>query len=439
MSMPWSMASDYTLAYSPPQAVERTVLPTLAFIALLLLVFVGLDAFSPPPLVSQFGGVREASRGGDTLRQLAYIGVALLVGLAAIQRHGFGALRAVPFSMGLLLCWCLASALWAPEQSIVLRRAGLELIIVVSLMLSVETIGAERAFTLLRWVLAAALAVSFLSIPLLAAARHSAGEIDPALVGNWRGLYGHKNIAGSVCAITIILFLFSHNGWKNWLGICVSLAACVFLYFTHSKSSAGFLPVALAGGLLYRMGWRDGLSRAILAAIALLCLVALIAFIALDADSLTRMLEDPREFTGRSAIWAAELRYIADHPLLGSGFGTFTDTKSQSPLHNYVSGSWVDAVSHGHNGYLQVLVTIGGIGFFLTLLAVIGNPLRRFWALDWEDGGFRPMLFALFIFAVLHNFMESDFLEADGVTWAALLMVIAALNASPVRYSLTGR
>ncbi|MDB5741581.1 MAG: hypothetical protein JWP16_2621, partial [Alphaproteobacteria bacterium] len=262
---------------------------------------------------------------------------------------------------------------------------------------------------------------------------------DPALVGNWRGLYGHKNIAGAVCAITIILFLFTRSGWKNWIGICVSLAACVFLYFTHSKSSAGFLIPALAGGLLYRVGWRDGLSRAILAACAVLFFVALVAFVALDADSLTRMLEDPREFTGRSAIWAAELRYIADHPFLGAGFGTFTDTKSQSPLHNYVSGSWVDAVSHGHNGYLQVLVTIGGIGFFLTLLAVIVNPLRRFWGLVWEGSAFKPMLFALFIFAVLHNFMESDFLEGDGVTWSALLMVIAALNASPGRYSLTGR
>ena len=42
------------------------------------------------------------------------------------------------------------------------------------------------------------------------------------------------------------------------------------------------------------------------------------------------------------------------------------------------------------------------------------------------------MLFALFVFALLHNFMESDFLEGDGGTWAALLLVIAALN-SPRR------
>ena len=50
------------------------------------------------------------------------------------------------------------------------------------------------------------------------------------------------------------------------------------------------------------------------------------------------MLEDPTEFTGRAAIWQAEIAFIRDHPLLGSGFGTFADTGSLSPLHNYVAG-----------------------------------------------------------------------------------------------------
>ena len=35
----------------------------------------------------------------------------------------------------------------------------------------------------------------------------------------------------------------------------------------------------------------------------------------------------PPNSPAAAAIWAAELRYIADHPLLGSGFGTFTDTR----------------------------------------------------------------------------------------------------------------
>jgi len=148
----------------------------------------------------------------------------------------------------------------------------------------------------------------------------------------------------------------------------------------------------------------------------------------MDAAAISRALEDPAEFTGRAEIWAAELRYIADHPLLGAGFGTFTDTRAQSPLHNYVSGSWVDAVSHGHNGYLQVLVTIGGIGFVLAMLALLAAPARRLWPLDRRDDDFRPMLMAIFVFTVLHNFMESDFLEGDGVTWCAMLLTIAALS-----------
>jgi exopolysaccharide production protein ExoQ len=433
------MANEHTLAFFPPHALERSWLPQLAFIALLLLIFIGLDAFSPPPLVAQFGGVEEASR-GDATRQILYLVTAALIGFTALQRYGISVIRAVPLSMGLLLIWCVASAMWAPGPGVVLRRAGLEVIIVVSLMLSVETLGPARAFTIWRWLLAAVLLVNFLSIPLVASARHGAGEIDPALVGNWRGLYGHKNIAGAVCALTAILFLFTKTGRKNWIGILIALAACIFLGMSHSKSSAGFLVIALAAGALYRFAWRDGLSRALLAAIIAVLACAGIAFALIDADAIAKLLEDPDEFTGRAEIWAAELRYIADHPLLGAGFGTFTNSGGQSPLHNYVSGSWVDAVSHGHNGYLQVLVTIGGIGFGLTLLAAIVAPLGRLWALDHqEEDAFKPMLLALFVFAILHNFMESDFLEGDAPTWAALLLTVAALNSNARMHSLTSR
>src|SRR4051812_12561303 len=134
------MASDYALSYVPPRAVEHNALPVLSFVALLILIFVGLDAFSPP--VPQPAGAPQATH-GDALRQLAYLSVAGMVGIAAVHRFGFGALRALPVSMGLLLAWCLASALWAPQPDIVLRRAGLEVVLAGSLLLSVETVGAN--------------------------------------------------------------------------------------------------------------------------------------------------------------------------------------------------------------------------------------------------------------------------------------------------------
>ena len=242
------MASDYALSYDPPRAVEHNALPVLSFVALLLLIFVGLDAFSPPP-IAQAGAAPQPAH-GDTMRQLAYLSVAGMIGIAAVQRFGFGALRALPVSMGLLLAWCLASVLWAPQPDIVLRRAGLEVILEGSLLLSLETLGAHKSFTLWRWLLAAILLVNFLAIPLLPIARHPAGEVDPALVGNWRGLYGHKNVAGAVSAMTAILFLFTKNGWRNLIGIAIAAAACLFLIMTHSKYSSGFFVIALIGGML---------------------------------------------------------------------------------------------------------------------------------------------------------------------------------------------
>ncbi len=420
------MTVHYAPGYAAQRSIEPGLLATLAYIAFLLLIFVGLDAFSPPAAVSRFGGAQET--GGDSLRQAAFLGAAALVAFTAWQRFGLGLLRALPVSMMLLLAWCVASALWSGDPGVVVRRAGLQVLIVCSALLSVETVGPRRAFEIWRLLLGIVLIVNFASIPVIGAARHGADEIDTALIGNWRGLYGHKNIAGAVTAMTIILFLFTKTGAKNWIGILMAAAASVFLVMTHSKSSMGFLLPALLAGLLYHWSWRDGLSRAILIAGTVLLLCALAAFAVLDAEVITRFFQDPEEFTGRSAIWAAEIAYIRDHPFLGSGFGTFANTGGASPLAGYINSTWMQAVSHGHNGYLQLLVTIGGIGFVLVMAALVIRPFQRFWTLDNDATAFKPMLFALFIFMVLHNIMESDFLEGGGA-WVGLVLVIAALNA----------
>ncbi len=417
------MANE-TFALTPAPAQTLGGLPAIAFTAFLLLVFVGLEPFSPRADVSSYGDVSQ----GDSLRQITYVGAFGLIVLAALMQQGVAAIRAIPISIALLLAWCLASALWSAQPDVVIRRAGLEVIIVLSVFLGIETIGASRAFAIFKWLLLAILVINWLSIPVIPAARHFASEIDTALIGNWRGLYGHKNIAGAVCAITALIFLFGRHGKGNWIGILVALATTGFLVMSQSKSSLGFLPMAAAAGLAYRMSWSDGLSRAILLAVTILALFGIGLATVFYSDELTRMLSDPREFTGRSAIWAAELAYIADHPFLGHGFGTFADSGGLSPLHGYVNDNWVETVSHGHNGYLQLLVTIGGIGFVLAMAALVVRPLLRFWRLTHDD--FRPLLFALFVFVVLHNVMESDFLEGDGVSWTTMLLVIAMLRSA---------
>jgi exopolysaccharide production protein ExoQ len=368
---------------------------------------------------------------GDASRQVLYLLIFLSVIAAAFLRRGFAIAAIVPPMLAVLLIWCLLSATWAAAPDVALRRAGLAIVVALSTMFCVDSLGVERSLKLWRYVLVGVLIVNWLSIALVHQAVHLPGEQDPGLVGDWRGLYFHKNIAGAVSAVTAIVFFFSALKTRHWSDIAFCLLALGFVVMTHSKSSLGLLPLAVAAGLTYRLAWRSRRDRSIAAVACALAFFLAAAFMVVDADAISRMLEDPTEFTGRAAIWQAELAFARDHLFLGSGFGTFADTGSLSPLHNYVAGSWVEAVAHGHSGYLQILVTIGGVGLLLTVIALIVLPAVKFWQMDGSDLDLKAMLFALFVFFVAHNFMESDFLEGDAPAWVAYLVMLAFLYRLP--------
>lgn len=424
------MANE-TLTTDVMQAPSASWIDEAIFVAFLLLAFVGLSPFAVHADSVIAFGENGTTGAGDLARQLCYLAVFAAIVAGTFRFRGLDAFSSLPIPLILLLTWCLLSAVWTAEPGVALRRAGLAVVLVLCATLSVQTIGARRGLVLLRWVLAGVLIVNIASIRFIPQAVHLPGENDIALVGAWRGLYGHKNIAGSVGAMTVIVFLFSArlspSLLRKFLDIAVAAAATGFIVMTRSKSSLGLLAVALVVGLIYRLAWKKELDRTIALVAGILLAIVATAFVIADQSVIARLLEDPTEFTGRTEIWQAEIAYIRDHPVFGAGFGTFADTGGLSPLHNYVGNSWVGAVSHGHNGYLQLLVTIGGIGFLLAFVSLIVVPLLAFWGRG-SDLEMKSLLFALFVFLALHNLMETDFLEGDGVTWVAFLLMLAMLD-----------
>ncbi len=71
-------------------------------------------------------------------------------------------------------------------------------------------------------------------------------------------------------------------------------------------------------------------------------------------------------------------------------------------------------------------MTTGGICFALAVISLIVLPGIDFWRRG--DTAIKALLFSLFIFLLLHNLMETDFLEGDGVTWVAYLLMLAMLG-----------
>jgi O-antigen ligase len=412
---------------SAPRASAMPRLVEVGYFAFLLLIFVGLQPFAVRD-GSALIGAEAATGAGDALRQFAFATVFGLIVFASVREKGYRAFAAAPPVLALLLVWCLISSLWSPEPGISLRRAALESVIVLSAMMSASALGPARSFQIFGWVLAGVLVVNWLSIPVIHQAVHLPGDSEPQLVGDWRGLYFHKNIAGAVSAISAIVFFFRAWDRQRWIDIALCIAAIGFAIMTRSKSSLALLPVALAAGTIYRLAWRSALDRLIVTVLVAIAASAAAAFLLADQSAIARLFSDPTEFTGRAEIWQAELSFIRDHPWLGSGFGSFADTGTLSPLHDYVGGDWVNAVAHGHNAYLQLFVTIGSVGFCLALIGLVVLPLMGFVRERSGRVAEVAMPFAIFVFIVLHNLLESDFLEGDGPAWVAFLLALAALG-----------
>lgn len=412
---------------SVPRASAMPRLAEIAYFAFLLLIFVGLEPFAIRDS-TVLTGAEAATGAGDALRQFAFASIFGLIVFASVREKGYRAFAAVPPVLALLLVWCLISSIWSPEPGISLRRAALESVIVLSAMMSASTLGPARSFQIFGWVLAGVLVVNWCSIPVIHQAVHLPGDAEPQLVGDWRGLYFHKNIAGAVSAISAIVFFFRAWDRKRWIDIALCVAAVAFAVMTRSKSSLALLPIALAIGAIYRIAWHSMLDRLIVAVLVALTIGAVAAFLFADQTTIARLFSDPTEFTGRAEIWQAELSFIRDHPYLGAGFGSFADTGNLSPLHDYVGGDWVNSVAHGHNAYLQLFVTIGSVGFCLAFISLVVLPSIAFVRESSGRVAEMAMPFAIFIFIVLHNLLESDFLEGDGPAWVAFLLVLAALG-----------
>jgi O-antigen ligase len=402
------------------------LLAEIGFVGLLLLLLVTLHPFQPPA-GSTAGLSAIEPVASDIWRQLSFTSIFAVAFGAALWHRPAALLRAVPLTLMVLLGWCLLSATWSAAGGVVFRRAVLITEVTVTPLLGIALLGPERAFRRLRAVLVIVLVANWIAIPLIPTAVHGVGEQDPKLIGNWRGLYDQKNVAGAVCTLTVLQFLFPgarDHRWTDWL---VIVAALVFLYFSKSKTSLALLPVAAAFGYAYRAGWKNGLDRALLALAAILTIGCIATLLALNTELIDKIMADPDAFTGRTEIWNAEIAYLKDHFLLGAGYGSIFSTGLQSPLTPYLHGrNWVAMVSNSHNGYFDMFASLGAIGFALALMALLVAPFRRFWALNFDRA--KAGYFAIFIFIIFHNFTEADFLSSDGVSWLVFLMVIGALR-----------
>ncbi|WP_068092245.1 O-antigen ligase family protein [Novosphingobium rosa] len=382
------------------------------------------------------GATSEGASEGSLVRQISYLVV--LGGVLVWARpwaRGWSLLM-VPLPVLAALAWCWISLSWAIAPDIAMRRLLLTTMMVWTTFIIVHTGGYRRASDGLRIALVITLVANYLTVLIEPnVGMHLGSEWEgSALAGNWRGLMTHKNFAGASCAFCMLLFLFDARHVNLRIRAVVLLLAAFFLYRTVSKTSMGMGLLAAMVGFAFSKLNRE--YRLFIIPVAMLVICAGATYVNGHLDKISTTLA-PTAFTGRGQIWEALMLYAKDHVWTGAGFGSFWNVGPTSPIFTYGRG-FVTTITVGHNGYLDLLVTVGLPGVLLIVCGVLLWPLAQILSsrrISIEKGS---LLCAMVLFCLGHNVTESSLFERDALT-GVMAVFVAAFAAYSLPKSRSGR
>jgi exopolysaccharide production protein ExoQ len=228
---------------------------------------------------------------------------------------------------------------------------------------------------LLAWVLGIGAFFS-LTLPL---AMPSYGGIHDN--GAWHGIFPYKNSLACLMTIASILFLFiafDHRKHR-WMALSVLGMAVALIVLSQSKTGYPIFVISLCLLPIYNFAKQQYKFRAFLLLIGLLVggsavILAMNNLEFIVVDTLGKDLE----FNGRLPLWTLIMNKVFERPWLGYGFaGFWPSDEALFVLNNTWAGGRQEGLRfNAHSGYIDLLLQVGFIGFFLYVLGFILVFLR---------------------------------------------------------------
>ena len=400
----------------------------LVAVAALLLVLVTLDPF--PDLRSEAATTVVAGR-----MALTYVSWGLLAAVAVLLVAATDAPALKSLVTPLHLClvgWLLINIVFSESRGVSIQRFVLAASVTSLAVLLPLLPPTQRSFNLCLGAAALVLlALCYLGIVLAPQySIHTALDVtEPQLAGDWRGSFGHKNVASPVMTILVYVGIYLTAVGSFVMGPVIAALAGIFLIFTGGKTSSVLcLAIYVLASLVYvtRSLW---LKR-------LICFVPLIAMNLLTVGSvlspslgaMTRLLPLDPTFTGRSAIWEFALAAVAEKPLIGHGYAAFWDDVSARQT---AQGSeWATSAAHSHNSYLDLAVTIGLPGLALVVLVFVLAPLGNFQSAQAHNrsNALAKLFLTIWLFGLYYGATETFLLDRQNPIWFMFALAVAGLH-----------
>ena len=400
-----------------------------AFIGALLVAWISLRPFVD--LGSQ--GFKDTSTGNETMTYLVFGVLAVWTVLLAMRDDMRGLASLLTPGYLLLIGWIVASGvLLSTDPSISIKRFALTASVsaVAAMLLLLPKTQSELA----RWLGLAALvllAVCYLGVvfaPQLS--MHMATDIqEPHLTGDWRGAFGHKNVAAAVMAMLLFVAIYVVRAGAPVLGASVGLLALVFLLNSAGKTSSALILFVLELTSLTGVIRSFWLRAAMLyAPLLVLSMVGVGTVMSDHLANIAKMLPLDTSFTGRTDIWTFAVQALLLRPWIGYGFAAFWGSGSIRDLPQGME--WAEYASHSHNGYLDTTLSIGLPGLALLMAVLVIAPLRNFHLAErgGNSGPLAMLLLRIWLFGIYLSALESFFLDRADPIWFTFLIAVFGLH-----------
>jgi exopolysaccharide production protein ExoQ len=235
----------------------------------------------------------------------------------------------------------------------------------------------------------------------------------------WNGVFETKNNFGSVLLVGNCFYLSALLDREHvrlaWLCLVMSI---VCIYLSGCKTAeivSAVLVIICLSMAFHRLIGRPHATRTFVACVMLFAVS--ITGIAWSSSLLS--VEDLGSFgtlTGRLPLWQSLMSAVAERPVFGYGLDSFYRTDNDHVLQSQSLAGW--RAMGAHNGYVDILLSLGVVGLFLFLLLVVPTFLRA-----WKRMAARSeasTFAALFAFALILQNMAEPFAFRPWSVWTAL-------------------
>lgn len=256
-------------------------------------------------------------------------------------------------------------------------------------------------------------------------------RVNPDGVAGWRGGFIHKN-AMAPFLIFAVLTLMSFDRPSNRRRVAVLTALGLIAASQSTSALSAGLAVTGVYLFLHRFARSHAASRASLLVGASFAIVSLSLVFTTIAPGILQLRGKDTTLSRRTDIWNSVWDAIITQPWQGYGIGGVWSDPSVEPGQSIIQ-SLGFPIFHSHDGYLEILLTIGIVG--LVLFAwLIASTMRMALANLNHDPPFSVFVASFVTLVVVYTITE---IAVFGI-WLALLSTLHCLLVRSAQHRVTG-